>query len=176
MHVSRGNLICAFSLTILAACGAAAGGDSQEAAPPAAEAAEAPSAAGTYTVFTIDDQGLPYAAEADGVTYEILGSTLVLEPDGSWREGGQVRISPADSEEAIVAEVRSTGTYSANGNTLTFQTTEARVPTMDGNETLLTSPESLPPAYAGTIQDGVIVANVPAYSTSPAMRVTYRQQ
>lgn len=170
------RLICALSLTALAACGAAPGDDSRDAAVPAEDAAAVPSVAGTYTLFTVDGQPLPYVAETEGVTSEILGSTLVMEPDGSWREGGQVRASTQESEEALVMEMRSTGTYTANGNTVTFETSEIRVPQPDGNETVLNTPENLPPPYAGTIREGVIVANVPAYAGSPAMRITYRQQ
>jgi len=134
------------------------------------------SISGTYTAQQVDGAPMPFVMENEEITLELLGSTLILGPDGNWREFGQMRVLNKATEQAVTVEASTEGTYTVEGNTITFLTTESEVPMADGSTIMQRNAEALPGPYAGTMQGNMLITDQPATEAVPAMRVIYRRQ
>lgn len=184
MRLSRYLLLSVLALTILTACGGAPDHDSEavggsNAAPtrPAETAANAKSTVvGTYAALSVDGNQLPYSDQYGEETVELLSGTLILEPDGRWRESGQWRYPNQRGGDPIVAESNTEGVYTVTGDRVTFSTTGYRYVGERGRVTTVTDPDSLPAPFTGTIRDGILTSSAPVFLDEPNVQVIYRRQ
>ena len=94
------------------------------------------SIAGSYTLHTINGQGLPYTTSSSGVNKaEVLSSSLILNADWTFHEERSVRRT--HSGVAITEPEMTFGTYTSTGSGVTLTaTTGAQVSGTRGSSSI----------------------------------------
>jgi hypothetical protein len=103
--------------------------------------------AGTYSLATVDGNGLPYTVPNNpNHTVVIQSATVVLGSDHSYTIGG-TGTSDGGSPQQVIADA---GTYTLSGSTVTFTSTTHSGLIYTGTATTSTITETVPGAFAGS--------------------------
>lgn len=80
-----------------------------------------PSPIGSYSLRSVNDAPLPFVVSSDDAGRgEIIGGTLALNPDGTFRQTFVSRLTPPSGAASTAEGVNWEGAYAANGKSITM--------------------------------------------------------
>ena len=103
------RLFAVLALVTLAACG------SDTSTNPNNESVE-----GTYSLYTVNGQPLPYTVQGNGVTIVLTSDVLTVKSDGSWNETITYRQTVSGGATTNEADADA-GSWTRVANTITFE-------------------------------------------------------